>query len=123
MNDADRFWQRIVGPIRQARGLYRLTSSEAKRAFDEAGESDLLPAEIEGIVNEVVSGELSVWDFPPEGSWISSVDSELRDTLLSSQGLVEEDIGNAIDDLADETDNSSGLDGDNDSQSDESSPD
>ena len=117
MSDADRFWENIVGSLRAARGVAGLTPHQAKRAFDEAGESHLSEAEIDGIVDEVVSGQLSVWDIPPKGSWIQSVDSELQDSLLSSHGLVEEKDETDVDDGEAETENlTGGLDNDGESR-------
>src|SRR5262249_24541053 len=61
-SDADNFWDGVAGKLRKAKKFCPLSPEEAEAAFDESPEIPTSEAEIEAIVESVVSGEPASWE-------------------------------------------------------------
>ena len=72
---------KIAGKLRKGKGMARLTPDQAQRAFETTSDIRLTSAEVDSIVDQVLSGGLAIWSPTPS-------DSEAAD--LSAEGVKED---------------------------------
>ena len=76
-NAADKFWQEVEKDLARKAGLAPLTPEEAEREFEELPDAKLLDSEIDSIIEEVTSGQLTDWTPTPIDEQALGVDSEV----------------------------------------------
>ena len=75
-NAADKFWQEVEKGLARKAGFTPLAPEEAERVFEELSDAKLLDSEIESIMEEVTSGQLTDWTPTPIDEQALGVDSE-----------------------------------------------
>jgi len=81
-NGADKFWEDVAGDLARQSGVSPLTPEESQKEFDRLSDVPLPDSEIESIVEQVTSGELTIWTPTP-------IDEE---TLALESEAIEEDV-------------------------------
>lgn len=99
--DAEMLWDKMIGDLRRSKGLHQLDPAEAKAEFDIAPESPLNPDQIDTIVEQVMSGELVVWD-DAEEDMVPSYDAALEGEAVFQAGPKDKPSDSRRDELLDE---------------------
>jgi len=78
MTDAiDKFWQEVEKDLAKKSGFAPLTPEEAEREFEELPDTKLPDSEIESIMAEVISGQLTDWTPTPIDEQDLGTDAEV----------------------------------------------
>ena len=78
MTDAvDKFWQEVEKDLARKAGFAPLTPEEAEREFEELPDMKLPDSEIESIMEEVISGQLTDWTPTPIDEQDLGIDAEV----------------------------------------------
>ncbi len=75
--EADRFWQEVEKGLARKTGFASLTPEQAEKQYDELPEATLSDSEINSIIEEVTSGELTDWTPRPVDAPPLDADSEV----------------------------------------------
>ena len=124
-NEADKFWQEIQKKLARQAGYASLNPEEAQSEFEELPDTKLSDSEIDSIIGEVTSGQLTDWTPTPIDEQILSVESEVigEDVYQLNRNAGEPDaetdeLLNKLrrkaleDEPSDEQENEIGIDGD-----------
>lgn len=124
-NKADKFWQKIEKDLAQQAGFASLNPEEAQSEFEELSDTKLSDSEIDSIIGEVTSGQLTDWTPTPIDEQILGVESEAigEDVYQLNRNAGEPDaetdeLLNELrrkaleDEPSDEQENETGIDGD-----------
>jgi len=63
--ETDKFWQEVEKDLARQAGFAPLTPEEAHKEFEELPDAKLEESEIDSIVDQVTSGQLTVWTPAP----------------------------------------------------------
>ena len=74
-NEADKFWQKVEKDLARQAGLAPLTPEEAQKEFDELPDTKLSDSEIDSIMDQVTSGQLTDWTPTPIDAQTPGLDS------------------------------------------------
>ncbi|GAB4338302.1 MAG: hypothetical protein Kow0010_26650 [Dehalococcoidia bacterium] len=127
-NEADNFWQKVARGLARRSGCAPLTPEEAQKEFDSLPDTKLSEAEIDAIVDQATSGELAVWTPTPPDDDTTDFDREaIEEDVLQlnrNEGQSDEETDKLLDELrrkaledgqADGQEDSTGVDGDQES--------
>ena len=124
-HEADRFWQKAAKGLARRSGYAPLTPEEAQKEFESLPDIKLSEAEIDSIVDQVTSGELTVWTPTPLEDNTTGVDCEtIEEDVLQlnrNEGQADAETDELLDELrrraledkpSDGQEDSTGLGGD-----------
>ncbi len=124
-NEADKFWQEVKKSLARQAGFASLTPEEAQKEFEELPDAKLSDSQIDSIVEEVTSGQLTDWTPTPVAEQILGVDSEaIREDVYQlnrNAGETDAETDELLDELrrkafedepSDGQENETGMDGD-----------
>jgi hypothetical protein len=78
MTDAvDKFWKKLEKDLAKKSGFAPLTPAEAEMEFEELPDTKLPDSEIESIMEEVISGQLTDWTPTPIDEQNLGIDAEV----------------------------------------------
>ena len=78
-HETDKFWQKAAKDLARRLGHAPLTPEEAQREFDSLPDAQLPDNEIDSIIDQVTSGELTVWTPTPTEDDAPGFDCEAID--------------------------------------------
>ena len=77
MTKVNRIWQEVEKDLARKAGFAPLTPEEAERGFEELPDMKLPDSEIESIMEEVISGQLTDWTPTPIDEQDLGIDAEV----------------------------------------------
>ena len=101
-NKADKFWQEVEKDLARQAGFAPLTPEEAQKEFEELPDTKLPDSEIDSIIEQVTSGQLTDWTPTPIDEETLGLESE---TIEEDVYQLNRNVGEAdaeTDDLLDE---------------------
>ncbi len=75
-NDTDRFWNEVQEDLARRSGVVPLTPEEAQKEFEELPDTKLSDSEIDSIIEQVTSGQLTNWTPTPIDEQTLGLESE-----------------------------------------------
>ncbi|MBL7132887.1 MAG: hypothetical protein ISS78_02200 [Phycisphaerae bacterium] len=124
-NETDKFWQDVAGDLGRQSGVSPLTPEEAQKEFEGLPDVALPESEIEAIIEQVTSGEMTIWTPTPINEEAPGLESQAieEDVLQLNRNagegdaetdeLLDELRRKALkDDTADGQENETGMGGD-----------
>lgn len=124
-HEADKFWQKAAKDLARQSGHAPLTPEEAQREFETLPDIKLSDDEIDSIVEQVTSGELTVWTPTPAEEDAINFDCEaIEEDVLQlnrNEGEADDQTDQLLDELrrkaledgqADGQEDANGMDGD-----------
>ena len=101
-NEADKFWQEVEKDLARRAGFAPLTPDEAQKEFEKLPDANLSDTEIDSIVEEVTSGQLTDWTPTPIDEQIVGLESETIEEDVYQLNRNEGEADAETDELLDE---------------------